>query len=510
MHRSKPGLQVKAFTGSGKTGCFAVAALQSVNPSVEGTQVIILSPTKLLTEQTFNVVSGLAKGMGVTVEMLHGDVQLKTPTSAQVVVGTAGKLAKATTAQRGKTLVNPKSVHMLVLDECDDLMQGSSFVEVHKVRQKCPKAQVLLFGASFASLEADPVTSEKNIKTIFGSNTALKVSLGDPAWDALRQDVLFCACGRCSSVGNAQAACKRRSEPASRVERLGMFYYPDQGAMASAMPTIADKAKFVGSMLEQLPGHRALVFVESHKEAHEVACLLAPPDAPAKAELDKTFNTEGRRQSSGDAAASVSAQAALAQKLKVGVIHGRMDLSVQQLVLKRLVDDELHVLVGTNSLSSGMDVPNVDVVFNLGFPMTKGSGQAMPQPEIKVFQNRVGRTARDGHFGACVIVLGTEPHEARTFESLSQYLHFQPVLLDGDTKRQGKMLKRYVAGKLTFSVMDTQGKELELRKGPQPRPPRDEEWIARELARRGGGAAAAGSGSSMPSVGAVAQEAVGV
>jgi len=396
---------------------------------------------------------------------------------------------------------------MLVLDECDDLLLGAGFFVANKVKQKCPNAQVLLFSASFASLRADRVTSRRNIQTIFGNKTALKVSLGDPAWNELRRDVLFCTCGKCSSLDTAQAACKRRSEPASRVERLGMFYHPKQSELSSTFPTLSAKAQYVSSLLEQMPSSRVLVFVESHQEAHEVASILAPADAPTKADMDAVFQLSFTDRSTGPTV-DVGAQAALAQKLKVGVIHGRMDLSVQQLVLKRLVDDELNVVVGTNSLSSGMDVPNVDVVFNLTFPMspatlTRTGERTVPQPEIKVFQNRVGRTARDGEYGACVVLLGTEPHEARTLDSLSQYLHFQPTLLEGDLKIQGKMLKRYVAGKLTFNVSDSKGGELQVRKGPQPRPPRDEEWIARELARRSTGAAAGGGGADTP-VGGVA------
>ena len=40
----------------GKTGAFAIGALNTVNESLEKTQVLILNPTRELAEQTLNVI----------------------------------------------------------------------------------------------------------------------------------------------------------------------------------------------------------------------------------------------------------------------------------------------------------------------------------------------------------------------------------------------------------------------------------------------------------------------
>ena len=52
-------LIAQAQSGTGKTGAFAIASLQKLDPSIDGTQILIISPTRELALQTSDVIKQL-------------------------------------------------------------------------------------------------------------------------------------------------------------------------------------------------------------------------------------------------------------------------------------------------------------------------------------------------------------------------------------------------------------------------------------------------------------------
>ena len=67
---NKNNLIVQAQSGTGKTGAFTVAALQSVDVEKNTTQVLILAPTRELAKQIFEL------GIGIDVALVGGVLQL--------------------------------------------------------------------------------------------------------------------------------------------------------------------------------------------------------------------------------------------------------------------------------------------------------------------------------------------------------------------------------------------------------------------------------------------------
>ena len=47
-------------SGTGKTGCFAIASLEKVNENLKKTQIVIISPTRELSQQIITVVNNIA------------------------------------------------------------------------------------------------------------------------------------------------------------------------------------------------------------------------------------------------------------------------------------------------------------------------------------------------------------------------------------------------------------------------------------------------------------------
>lgn len=89
-----------AETGSGKTGAFAIPALQDLlerGTNVKGVHTVVLSPTRELAVQTFSVFRDLGKDFGLRTGLVIGGVDLmqQRKTLAQqphVLICTPGRL----------------------------------------------------------------------------------------------------------------------------------------------------------------------------------------------------------------------------------------------------------------------------------------------------------------------------------------------------------------------------------------------------------------------------------
>ena len=65
-------LIAQAQSGTGKTGAFSIAALQMINESVNNTQIIIMSPTRELSTQNYNVCNAIGQSLNITIQLLIG------------------------------------------------------------------------------------------------------------------------------------------------------------------------------------------------------------------------------------------------------------------------------------------------------------------------------------------------------------------------------------------------------------------------------------------------------
>ena len=108
-------------SGTGKTAVFSIAALQLLSEQSRETQVIILSPTRELAEQTQKVCSTLGDYMNVTCRACIGGKSLgddiKTlEKGCQIVSGTPGRVYDL--LRRGNLSTN--HIKALILDEAGE------------------------------------------------------------------------------------------------------------------------------------------------------------------------------------------------------------------------------------------------------------------------------------------------------------------------------------------------------------------------------------------------------
>jgi ATP-dependent RNA helicase DeaD len=96
----------------------------------------------------------------------------------------------------------------------------------------------------------------------------------------------------------------------------------------------------------------------------------------------------------------------LARGYSVDRLHGDITQQMRERVLKRFRDGVVEVLVATDVAARGLDVENIDIVFNYDLPQ---------DPEDYV--HRIGRTGRAGRAGRSVsFVFGREIHRMEMIE----------------------------------------------------------------------------------------------
>lgn len=142
---------VQSQSGTGKTSVFCLAALQGVEFSMREPQVVLLSPTRELAEQTSRVCLALGDYTGVKVHTCVGGKSLKDgvkamKTGVHIVSGTPGRVLGMIKQRQLET----KRIKMLVIDEADEML-GKGFKEqVQGIRRFLPedKFQVVLISAT--------------------------------------------------------------------------------------------------------------------------------------------------------------------------------------------------------------------------------------------------------------------------------------------------------------------------------------------------------------------------
>jgi ATP-dependent RNA helicase len=130
---------VQSQAGTGKTCVFAVGALQRIETKIKDTQILILSPTRELAEQSQKVILALGDYMKVTAHCCVGgksvDEDLKKFNhGTQIISGTPGRVYDMIQRKSFKT----KNVKMLVIDEADEMLSRGFKEQVYDIYRYLP------------------------------------------------------------------------------------------------------------------------------------------------------------------------------------------------------------------------------------------------------------------------------------------------------------------------------------------------------------------------------------
>lgn len=141
---------VQSQSGTGKTCVFCLGALQSIKISERDPQVLILSPTRELAEQSQKVSLALGDYLNVQVHCCIGGTRLPDDIRAleagvHIVSGTPGRVYHMITARHFST----RNIKMFILDEADEMLNRGFKEQVYDVyRYLPPSIQVLLVSAT--------------------------------------------------------------------------------------------------------------------------------------------------------------------------------------------------------------------------------------------------------------------------------------------------------------------------------------------------------------------------
>lgn len=222
-----------ALTGSGKTAAFVIPFLERLlfRPKDQAAiRVIVVSPTRELALQTYEVVQKLSKFTDITSALICGgkkDIRSQSvllQKRPDIVVGTPGRLIDHL---MNTSAVRVDMLDVLVLDEVDRLLDLGFQDEIQELVKHCPQSrQTLLFSATMTSRVDD----------------LAKLSLKRPV--------------RVKTQGNASTTALRLVQEFVRLRKED------------------EKEAILASVLCRPSTTRTIVFFETKKDAHRFHILL--------------------------------------------------------------------------------------------------------------------------------------------------------------------------------------------------------------------------------------------
>lgn len=151
MYTTNKDIIAQAHSGTGKTGAFSIATLQTLDNKLRETQILVLSPTRELAEQTYIVYKALSKYLKINVHMSIGgtnryeEIKKLRREKPHVVIGTPGRCFDMI---RNKAF-SINNLKCLVLDEADEMLNFGFKTQLYDIFDFLPeKVQVGLFSAT--------------------------------------------------------------------------------------------------------------------------------------------------------------------------------------------------------------------------------------------------------------------------------------------------------------------------------------------------------------------------
>lgn len=124
----------QAQSGTGKTGAFTIGSLSVLDPSIKAPQVLVICPTRELSQQTERVARSIGTYMNLRVLSATGGNPIRNDihalkTGAQFIVGTPGRIYDL--IQRGE--MNLEQMKYIILDEADQMLEDLFAQQIHSI-----------------------------------------------------------------------------------------------------------------------------------------------------------------------------------------------------------------------------------------------------------------------------------------------------------------------------------------------------------------------------------------
>lgn len=348
---------ISAPTGSGKTLSFVLPIIQILMNEVgRHARALIVLPVQELAAQVAKVFRKYCTNTGLRVALLSGSTPLKqeqsqllkyTETSSwvskvDIIVCTAGRLVEHLKNTKGFSL---KHLKFLVIDEADRIMDHIQNDWLYHLDKHIKLQNKIIWGKTpilcWTNLQCQKASPHKLLFSATLSQDPEKLE----EW-GLCQPKLFSAGSKNEFEDDEQI--RKYTTPIELTEKC-IISDPEQ------------KPLILYHLLAEEKWNRVLCFTNASQSAHRLTLLL-------------NCMGEGR--------------------LKVAELSAALDRTTRESVLKKFHQSEINVLIGTDALARGIDIPDCDYVISYDLPRN-----------IKTYIHRVGRTGRAGRKGCAVTML---------------------------------------------------------------------------------------------------------
>jgi ATP-dependent RNA helicase DeaD len=180
---------VQSETGSGKTICFALPAINKIDKE-KGIQALVIAPTRELAKQVATEYEKFSKTKGLKISIVYGGVsinnQINDLMKSEVVVGTPGRLLDL--IQRNALKLD--NCKIFTIDEADKLMEMGFIEDIEKIMKHLPKKrQTLMFSATINN-QVNKIVEKylNNPSRIMLENTIKKLLLKQYYYDVSIKD----------------------------------------------------------------------------------------------------------------------------------------------------------------------------------------------------------------------------------------------------------------------------------------------------------------------------------
>ena len=140
----------QAQTGTGKTSAFGIPIVESVDPTQDVVQAVVLVPTRELAQQVTKELEKLAKHRRLRVVALYGGQPIvkqfaRLDPAPQIIVGTPGRVLD----HLGRNTLRLDKIKIAVLDEADEMLDIGFAPDMERILRLTPKdRQTALFSAT--------------------------------------------------------------------------------------------------------------------------------------------------------------------------------------------------------------------------------------------------------------------------------------------------------------------------------------------------------------------------
>jgi translation initiation factor 4A len=141
----------QAQSGTGKTGAFTVAAIQSIDENVKEVQCLIMAPTRELATQIHTVLNSIGTFIeNLNAKLFVGGIAMENDIKElqdrpHIVVGTPGRIHDLIRRKK----LNTKSIKILIIDEADEMLSSGFKDQIYNIFQFLgTNIQICLFSAT--------------------------------------------------------------------------------------------------------------------------------------------------------------------------------------------------------------------------------------------------------------------------------------------------------------------------------------------------------------------------